>query len=88
MKSVQVFGVLLEHVFTRTSQVDKENRKLTNEDLEKLILNIGTSDDKWYSSKYEYYKNIAPPTDFRIGEFFEVLDLVNYCRRKNIYTSL
>ena len=81
-ESVQVFGVLLEHVFTRTSQVDKENRKLTNEDLEKLILNIGTSDDKWYSSKYEYYKNIAPPTDFRIGEFFEVLDLVNYCRRK------
>lgn len=78
----QVFGVLLEHVFTRTSQVDKENRKLTNEDLEKLILNIGTSDDKWYSSKYEYYKNIAPPTDFRVGEFFEVLDLVNYCRRK------
>ncbi|WP_241280371.1 hypothetical protein [Chryseobacterium cucumeris] len=81
-ESTKIFGVLLEHVFTRTSQEDNENRKLTNEDLEKLILNIGTSDDKWYSSKYDYYKNIEPPTDFRIGEFFEVLDLVNYCRRK------
>lgn len=81
-EGTQVFGVLLEHVFTRTSQVDKENRKLTNEDLEKIILNIGTSDDKWYSSKYDYYKNIACPIDFRVGEFFEVLDLVNYCRRK------
>lgn len=79
---IQIFGVLLEHVFTRTSQENEENRKLTNEDLEKIILNIGTSDDKWYSSKYDYYKNIEPPTEFRIGEFFEVLDLAHYCRRK------
>ncbi len=79
---IQIFGVLLEHVFTRTSQENEENRKLTNGDLEKIILNIGTSDDKWYSSKFEYYKGIDAPTEFRIGEFFEVLDLVNYCRRK------
>lgn len=81
-ESVQVFGILLDHVFTRTSQEKEEDRKLTNYDFEQLVLNIGTSDDKWYSSKYDYYKNVEPPTEFRIGEFFEVLDLVNYCRRK------
>ena len=45
-------------------------------------MNIGNDDDKWYSKRYDYYKDIDAPTEFRIGEFFEVLDLVNYCRRK------
>ena len=78
----QVFGVLLEKVFTKASQEKSENRRLTTNELILLILNIGNEEDKWYSQKFEYYNNIEKIEEFRIGEFFEVLDLVNYCRRK------
>lgn len=80
--STQIFGVLLESIFTKVTEKDKENRKLTSDQLEQLILNIGSKEDKWYSNRYEYYKKIESIDEFRIGEFYEVLDLVNYCRRK------
>jgi hypothetical protein len=78
----QIFGVLLESVFTKVTEKDEQKRKLTLDDLEQIVLNIGTKEDKWYSNRYEYYKNIEPIDEFRIGEFYEILDLVNYCRRK------
>src|SRR5690606_1706258 len=80
--STQIFGVLLESVFTKVTEKDKEKRKLTLDELEQIVLNIGTEEDKWYSNRYEYYKEIELIDEFRIGEFYEVLDLVNYCRRK------
>ncbi|WP_281298701.1 dsDNA nuclease domain-containing protein [Flavobacterium limnophilum] len=78
----QVFGVLLERVFTKASQEKHDDRKLTTRDLDLLILDIGNEEDKWYSRKYEYYSKFEKIDDFRIGEFYEIIDLVNYCRRK------
>lgn len=80
--SIQVFGVLLDTVFMIINEKVGEERKLTYDQLEKSLLSIGNEDDKWYSSRYDYYKIIEPPSEFRIGEFYEILDLVNYCRRK------
>ncbi|PKQ46079.1 hypothetical protein [Confluentibacter flavum] len=78
----QAFGVLLEKVFSTTSQEKPENRKLTLVQLEQLMLNIGSEDDKWYSKGQLFYSKINKIDTFRIGEFYEILDLVNYCRRK------
>lgn len=78
----QVFGVLLERVFTKASQKKHDDRKLTTKELDLLILNIGNVEDKWYSKKYEDYSKIEKIDEFRIGEFYEIIDLVNYCRRK------
>lgn len=78
----QAFGVLLERVFTKASQEKHDDRKLTSRELDLLILNIGDEEDKWYSGKYEYYSQFEKIDDFRIGEFYEIIDLVNYCRRK------
>lgn len=80
--STQVFGVLLDTVFMVINEKVGEERKLTYDQLEQILLSIGNEDDKWYSSRYDYYKTIEPITKFRIGEFYEILDLVNYCRRK------
>lgn len=78
----QVFGVLLERVFIKASQKKYDDRKLTTKELDLLILNISNEEDKWYSDKYEYYSQFEKISDFRIGEFYEIIDLVNYCRRK------
>lgn len=80
--STLVFGVLLDTVFMVVNEKVGEERKLTYNQLEQSLLTIGNEDDKWYSSRYDYYKTIEPITEFRIGEFYEILDLVNYCRRK------
>lgn len=80
--SVQVFGVLLDSVFMIINKELGEERKLTYDQLEQNLLSIGDNDDKWYSGRYDYYKTIEPIDEFRIGEFYEVLDLTNYCRRK------
>lgn len=80
--SIQVFGVLLDTVFMVINDKVGEERKLTYDQLEQSLLSIGHEDDKWYSSRYDYYKTIEPLSEFRIGEFYEILDLVNYCRRK------
>lgn len=79
----QAFGVLLERVFTKASQEKHDDRKLTTKELDLLILDIGNEEDKWYSRKYEYYNKVEKIDEFRIGEFYEIIDLVNYCRRKN-----
>ncbi len=78
----QILGVLLDNVFSKVNEPDGEKRKLTNDELEKLMLDIGSEEDKWYASRLEYYKHIGEITVFRLGEFYEILDLVNYCRRK------
>ncbi|MCT4173475.1 hypothetical protein HZP56_10860 [Elizabethkingia anophelis] len=80
--SVQIFGVLLDKVFTRITHREDEQRKITYDLLEQSILEISTNDDRWYSRRYDYYKNLDPIDQFRIGEFYEILDLVNYCRSK------
>lgn len=80
--SVQVFGVLLDTVFMVINEKLGEERKLTYDQLEQNLLSIGDDNDKWYSGRYDFYKTIAPIDEFRIGEFYGILDLANYCRRK------
>jgi hypothetical protein len=83
----QIFGVLLERVFNKASQKNFEDRSLNSVELDLLILNISKEEDKWYSEKYEYYLKIDNLEHFKIGEFYEILDLVNYCRRKKYLVS-
>lgn len=83
----QVFGVLLERVFTKASQENYEDRKLSTKELDLLILDIGNNEDRWYSKKYEFYSTLGKIDEFRIGEFYEIIDLVNYCRRKKYLTG-
>lgn len=80
--STQVFGVLLDAIFMVINEKQGEERKLTYDKLEQSLLLIGNDDDKWYIRRYDYYKTIDPIDEFRIGEFYEILDLANYCRRK------
>lgn len=80
--STQVFGVLLDTVFMIVNERLGKERKLTYDQLEQRLLTIGSDDDQWYSKRYDYYKTVDFIEEFRIGEFYEILDLVNYCRRK------
>lgn len=78
-----IFGILYKEVSLRSSEENPENRKLTREILELLLLNIGTEKDKWYAKVYDEWKNVKEIKVFHIGEFFEILDASRYCRWNN-----
>lgn len=76
-----VFGILYKEVSLKASEQNPESRKLTQSELEKLLLNSGTEFDKLYSEVYEKWKDINDIEVFSVGEFLEILNAVRYCRR-------
>ncbi|MDV3837635.1 hypothetical protein CMU32_12215 [Elizabethkingia anophelis] len=81
-KESQIFGILLKEVFSTVNNEEHEKRKLIYSQFERILLEISDNDDKWYSRRYSYYKDLSEISEFRIGEFEEILNLANYCRRK------
>ncbi|PQJ79558.1 hypothetical protein [Polaribacter porphyrae] len=77
-----IFSSLLETVFVKVTNSDYNERTLTFRKFENTILSLGEKEDGWYSRKFNYYLNIESIDSFRFGEFYEILDLINYCRRK------
>lgn len=73
-------SVLLHEITQRTADPEKENRMLTNELLDKLILNQGTEKDKWYSEVFAKWTHVEVIPVFRMGDFYEVIDATRHCR--------
>tara|TARA_R110001632_G_scaffold232806_1_gene374686 strand:- start:45788 stop:49048 length:3261 start_codon:yes stop_codon:yes gene_type:complete len=78
----KIFSSLLETVFLRVTNSDYNERVLTSREFENVVLSLGKEEDEWYSRKFNYYSEIEFVDSFRFGEFYEILDLINYCRRK------
>ncbi|OAV75012.1 hypothetical protein Barb7_01419 [Bacteroidales bacterium Barb7] len=78
-----IFGVLYKEVSLKSSEENPENRNLSRENLELLLLALGTEKDKWYAKVYEEWREINEINVFHIGEFFEILDASRYCRWNN-----
>ncbi|MEY4877577.1 MAG: hypothetical protein RL708_2727 [Bacteroidota bacterium] len=82
-----VFGVLYKEVSLRASNQEPEQRKLTTNELELLLIDSGDKEDKWYVEVFERWKVIKEVEDFRIGEFYEIINASRYCRRHNYLSS-
>lgn len=76
-----VVGTLYLEVSNKTIEKEPENRVLTIELLDKLMLEQGSEDDKWYSGIFDQWSNIDKIDFFAIGEFFAVIDGAKHCRR-------
>lgn len=76
-----VVGALYLEVSNKTIEKEPENRKLTIDLLDKLMLEQGSEDDKWYSGIYEQWNKTERLDFFSIGEFFAVIDGAKHCRR-------
>jgi hypothetical protein len=81
-----VFGILYKEVSLKASNHNPDDRRLTITELEKLILNAGDEEDKWYSAVFDKWKDIKGLDVFNLGEFHEILNAARYCRR-NKYLS-
>ena len=77
-----VFAVLQKEVGERSIVINPEERCLTIELLDEILLNLGDEFDKTYSESYKIWEDCEEIHDFIIGEFYKVLHSANYCRKK------
>lgn len=76
-----VFTTLYYEVSVKMFQNDPENRCLTNEKIDSLILDLGDEADKQYNIAYEAWKETKEIKYFNLAEFLEVLYAANHCRQ-------
>jgi hypothetical protein len=73
-------GMLCMRVDIKSSEQAPQDRKLVNGELTNLLLQAGTLEDLWYHEVFTKWNEIGQPSHFRLGEFYEVLQAVSYCR--------
>ncbi|MBE4950883.1 dsDNA nuclease domain-containing protein [Chryseobacterium culicis] len=73
-------SILHFQIATRTAKHKEEERVLSNELLDILILNEGSQGEKWYSDAYEKWSKVCLIQDFTIGVFYEIISAARYCR--------
>ena len=73
-------GHLLKIISEKSIQKEGKDRKITGKDLEIALLELGTKKDKWYGEIFAKWSEKKFPQFFNLGEFFEVVAAVRYCR--------
>lgn len=81
-ESDMVFATLQKEVGDRSIQTEPENRLLTSNRLDELLLNLGSESDRIYNEAFSIWKDVTSIEKFSIGEFYEVLHSAKYCRRQ------
>jgi hypothetical protein len=72
-------SLLVNEVFQRSIQDDTEDRKLTKELLDAVLLNAGEREDKWYVEAVQRFKGITIQ-HFYQGQFQTAISAASYCR--------
>ncbi|WP_333888130.1 hypothetical protein [Sphingobacterium siyangense] len=77
------FSLLVNEVFQKSIQDSPQDRKLTKDLLDSVLLNAGEEDDKWYIETYEQFKQFSP-LEFYFGEYQAAISAARYCRWKSM----
>lgn len=80
-------GRLHLEIFNRSTAKQKEEKKVDNALLDKILLNIGPEDDKIYNEIYVKWDDGATISFFNTGEFFEIIHAIEYCRYRKYLTG-
>lgn len=76
----KVFTALYYEVSVRMFQNEPEDRCLSSQRIDELILDLGNDADKQYNLAFQSWSDVQEVKHFRLGEFLEVLSSTNYCR--------
>ncbi len=73
-------AVLHHEIVNRTIQDKPEDRMLTNELLDIILLNESSEENKWYAEVYDKWLSVTEIKHFNMGAFYEVIDATRHCR--------
>lgn len=76
-----VFTTLYYEVSVKMFQNEPENRCLTNQKIDSLILDLGDEADKQYNLAFQAWKETKEIKYFNLAEFLELLHAANHCRQ-------
>lgn len=79
-KSSTYLAVLLSEITVRTAEKEPEDKLLTQELLDILLLNMGSEKDRWYAGLYAKWREIGKVTVFNVGQFYEIIAATRHCR--------
>jgi rRNA-processing protein FCF1 len=78
-----VFTTLYYEVSVKMFQNEAEDRCLTSQKIDSLILELGDEADKQYNLSFEDWKETTEIKYFNLAEFIEVLHSSNHCRQSS-----
>jgi len=73
-------SILHWEIAKKTAETDAENKYVTNDLLDVLLLNDGTDKDRWYAEVYQKWLPVTGIEVFNIGAFYEVINAARHCR--------
>lgn len=73
-------ALLVKEVYERSIQDDPEDRKLTNDLLDSILLNAGGTEEQWYAETLQQFKSGNNVKSFFPGEFQAAINGARYCR--------
>lgn len=79
-------SLLVNEVFQRSIKDEPEDRKLTKELLDAVLLNAGEIEDQWYAEVFQLCKGFTPKY-FYPGEFQTAISGTRYCRSQKLDDS-
>lgn len=81
----KIYGALLiAEAHRRSTQDNPDDRKLTNDLLDSILLNAGDHEDVWYAEVLSSTREKSTLNDFFPGEFQSTIAATRYCRWKNL----
>ncbi len=76
--------MLIAEVHRRSTQDNPEERILTNELLDSILLIAGSKEDIWYTDAVRHARESSIVKEFFPGEFQNTIAATRYCRWKNL----
>ena len=76
-----IFTKLYYAVAEKSIATESEDRKLSIEYLDYLILDTGNEQDREYNEDFQSWNAVDQIDSFRFGEFYQVVNLSGYCRK-------
>jgi len=83
-KSKIYSALLVDEVHRKSIQDNPEDRKLTNELLDSILLSAGSKDDIWYAEVVRHARENSTVEKFFPGEFQNTIAATRYCRWENL----
>lgn len=84
VKSKIYRDLLIAEVHRRSIQDNSEERILTNELLDSILLSAGSKEDIWYTEAVRHARERSIVNEFFPGEFQNTIAATRYCRWKNL----
>ncbi|AZA65539.1 hypothetical protein EG345_13035 [Chryseobacterium carnipullorum] len=79
-KATTYISLLHFEIANRTAQSNEEDKKLTNDLLDIVLLTSGSEENRWYGETYAKWSNVNEIKYFTVGAFYEVVSAARHCR--------